>query len=287
MQVNRPTRWSDLQRPPLRVASLRRAILGSAGPWTRLDVVAVTGSTNADLVARARAGAAGHGAVLTADHQHAGRGRRDRSWTTPPGAALAVSMLVRPEQVPPARWSWLPLVAGLGVLDALVGVAGVDARLKWPNDVLVDDAKVCGVLCEVVDRPDGPAVVVGVGINVSQTAEELPVPTATSLLLSGSAITDRDTVLRAVLRAFGDRYLAWVGARGDPRGSDIGAGYREACVSIGQRVRVDLPGGSELFGRAAEVDDEGRLVVDAGGVRHRLAAGDVVHVRSARGSDTA
>ncbi len=281
------TSWADLSRPPLRAEPLRRALVGGGGPWTSLDVVAATGSTNADLAARARAGTAAAGAVLTTDDQRAGRGRRDRSWTAPPRSAVAVSVLVQPDAVPRAAWSWLPLVVGVGVVDALVRVAGLDARLKWPNDVLVGDLKVCGVLAEVVELDQGAAVVVGVGINVSQSAEELPVPTATSLALAGAATTDRDTVLRAVLRSVGVRYLAWVEAAGDPRRSGVGAAYRERCSTIGRRVRVDLPGEGALEGEAEGVDDDGRLLVNAAGAGVRaLAAGDVVHVRPAPASDT-
>ena len=274
------TPWGDLSRPPLRVLPLRRALVDGVGPWTSVDVVAATGSTNADLVARARAGSVRAGAVLTTDDQQAGRGRRERTWTTPPRSSLAVSVLLQPSDVPRSAWTWLPLVAGVGVVDALVRVAGLDARLKWPNDVLVDEQKVCGLLAEVVETPDGAAVVVGIGLNVSQSPEELPVPTATSLALAGSATTDRDTVLRAVLRAVGARYTAWVEADGDPRASSVGAAYRERCATIGRRVRVELPGETVLSGEAEGVDDEGRLLVrDHSGDVRALAAGDVVHVR--------
>jgi BirA family transcriptional regulator, biotin operon repressor / biotin---[acetyl-CoA-carboxylase] ligase len=256
-----------------------------AGPWVGLDVVGSTGSTNADLAARARAGTADHGWVLAADHQVAGRGR---SWTAPPRAAVAVSVLVRPGAVPVPAWSWLPLLAGLAVVDALVRTGGLQARLKWPNDVLVDGRKVAGVLAEVVEHPAGSAVVLGIGLNVSQSQDELPVPTATSLRLAGASTTDRDVVLRAVLRALGDRYTAWQGAGGDPRASGVGAGYRERCSTIGLTVRVTLPGDAVLTGTAEGVDEAGRLLVsDEAGVRQVLAAGDVVHVRSVSGPGTA
>jgi BirA family biotin operon repressor/biotin-[acetyl-CoA-carboxylase] ligase len=288
-------RWADLARPPLRAAPLRQALVAPGGVWTSLEVVAATGSTNADLASRVRAGQAQPGAVLTTDDQQAGRGRRDRRWVTPPRSAVAVSVFLRPDGVPRALWSWLPLLAGLGVSDALARTAGLDVRLKWPNDVLVAEQKVCGVLAEVVEHPDGSGVVVGVGINVSQTRDELPVPTATSLSLAGSATTDRDTVLRAVLRAVGGRYQAWAAACGDPRASGIGAAYRERCATIGQQVRVELPGprqddrnGRSVRGEAEGVDDDGRLLVRPDGApTQALAAGDVVHVRAATdaGSD--
>lgn len=277
--------WHDLRRPPLRQDALRRALVAPHGPFARLDVVAATGSTNADLraAAAADAGAWPDLSVLTTDHQQAGRGRLDRTWETPARAAVTVSVLLRPS-VPPTRWSWLPLLAGAAVADALHRVCGVAAGLKWPNDVLVagDDGeqrKVCGVLTEVVAGQQ--AVVVGVGVNVSQSAAELPVPSATSLLLAGAATTDRDTVLRAVLRALADTYVAWTAAAGDVAASGLAAAVRERCWTLGRPVEVDLPGGTVLRGTAEELDDEGRLVVrDAGGTRHAVAAGDVVHARS-------
>lgn len=305
--------WTDLDRPPLRQAALRAALTGGHDPaWRQLEVVAATGSTNADLAARAVAGAA-EGLVLTTDDQTAGRGRLGRAWTSPPRAAIAVSVLLRPAgepvgagtsptgdltAAPPvdqARWSWLSLLAGLAVVDALTRVCGLPARLKWPNDVLVpaagvpapDDAdpdlrKVCGLLAEVVTTPTGPAVVLGAGINVSQDAAELPVPTATSLRLAGSATTDRDTVLRAYLRALSARYRRWRAAGGDPRASGVGAAYREACVTIGRDVAVRLPGAEPVTGRAEGVDDDGRLLVATGGRVRSFAAGDVLHARDRR-----
>jgi BirA family biotin operon repressor/biotin-[acetyl-CoA-carboxylase] ligase len=249
-----------------------------------VELVDRTGSTNADLAARARAGEAA-GLVLTTDDQVAGRGRLAREWTTPPRSSIAVSVLLAPT-APVERWGWLPLLTGLAVARALTRVAGLRAVLKWPNDVLVpvvggerDLYKVCGVLAEAVETPSGRSVVVGLGINVSQDAAELPVPQATSLRIAGAATTDRDTVLRAVLRQLAADVRAWDAAGGDPRASGLGPAYREACSTIGRRVEVHLPGREALSGTCDGVDDDGRLLLrdDAGG-DHALAAGDVVHV---------
>ena len=259
------------------------------GPWTSVEVLASTGSTNEDLAARAAAGAAVHGAVLATDHQVAGRGRRERTWTAPPRSSLAVSMLIVPGTVPgvvpQARWSWLPLLVGVGVVEALTEVAGVTAALKWPNDVLLDVdgdwLKVCGVLAQVVRTPAGAGVVVGLGLNVNQRADELPVPTAASLATAAATTTDRDTVLRAVLRAVGTWVQTWQRFEGDPVASGLGPAYRRLCRTIGREVRVHLPGGLVLEGVASGVDDEGRLLVSPadGSPARPLAAGDVVHVR--------
>lgn len=274
--------WGDLARPPLRVAALRRALVDVAGPWTSVDVLASTGSTNTDLAARAAAGTAGHGAVLTAEHQVAGRGRRDRTWVAPPRSAIAVSVLVLPAGVPQARWSWLPLLTGVAVVQALTDVAGVHAALKWPNDVLLevdgDWRKVCGVLAQVVPTPAGPGVVVGLGLNVSQVAAEMPVH-AVSLASAAASTTDRETVLRAVLRSLGHLLQGWIDRQGEP--SAIGPAYRRACRTVASTVEVHLPDGARLAGVATGVDDDGLLLVSpADGTPTRaLAAGDVVHVR--------
>lgn len=302
-----PGPFTDLDRPPLRERALAAALTGraghrdaqdgAAGVWRAIEVVAETGSTNADLARRAAAGEA-EGLVLVADQQSAGRGRLARTWTTPPRAAIAVSVLLRPDGVPPERLGWLPLLGGLAVVDAVRSRCGLPARLKWPNDVLVPidglpqaassgaaEGKLCGVLAEVVPSlspamPATPAaVILGAGINVSQTADELPVPTATSLRLAGSAVTDRDTVLRAYLRALAVRYRAFVEAAGDPRRSGIGAAYREACSTLGREVEVHLPARDVVRGTAREVDDDGRLVVLTGDGEVPFAAGDVVHLR--------
>lgn len=279
-------RWSDLRRPPLREAALRRVLLAPSGPLGRLDVVRETGSTNADLVAAALRDPAEWPdlSVLAADSQTAGRGRLGRSWTTPPGSALAVSVLVHPPWRT-STWSWLPLLAGLAVVEAVGSAAGLDAGLKWPNDVLVtvdgERRKVCGVLTEVVPASAGPAVVVGLGLNVSQTLDELTFPSATSLALAGAATTDRDTLLRAVLRAFASRYLQW---REDGVDAGLSARVREVCWTLGEPVLVTLPGGGVLEGLAEELDADGRLVVRSpDGELHPVAAGDVVHARVAGG----
>jgi len=280
--------WSDLDRPPLRVASLRRAIAGQDGPLRRLEVVPATASTNADLVAAAAdADAWPHLSLLVAEHQLAGRGRLGRSWQTPARAALTMSLLVRPT-VPRERWAWLPLLAGVGVVRALREVAGVQAGLKWPNDVLVpprpgehaDGAhgagKVAGLLAEV----SGDAVVLGIGLNVTAAREELPAG-GTSLRESGSATTDRDTVLRAVVRELGVGLRSWQDHGGDAAASGLAAATRELCVTLGLPVRVEQPGGGPV-GVAEGIDDDGRLLVrtPAGGLE-AVAAGDVVHLRDA------
>ncbi|HEY6797266.1 MAG TPA: biotin--[acetyl-CoA-carboxylase] ligase [Kineosporiaceae bacterium] len=280
------TPWARLDRPPLREQGLRRALVAGDDPsWRAIEVLPRTGSTNADLAARARAGEPA-GMVLATDDQVAGRGRLSREWIVPPRSSVTVSVLLAPRAAAD-RWGWLPLLTGVSVVRALTRYAGVRAVLKWPNDVLVpvlggdlELYKVCGILAEAVETPSGPAVVVGIGLNVSQEPDELPIPTATSLRLAGAATTDRDTVLRVILRQLAIDVRTWDAAGGDPRASGVGAAYREACTTIGRRVEVLLPAGPPIEGDCEGVDDDGRLLVrDDAGREHALAAGDVVHVK--------
>ncbi len=186
-------------------------------------------------------------------------------------------MLLEPA-VPPERWPWISLLTGLAVTDALRDVAGVGADLKWPNDVLVGDRKLAGILVERIETPGRAGAVVGVGINVSSTRADLPVETATSLALEGAGELDPTLVLAGLLDALGRRYDAWHAAGGDPRGG-LHAAYRARCTTVGRRVRVHLPRDAVLDGEAVDVDPDGHLVVEAAGHRHVLGVGDVVHVR--------
>ena len=285
--------YTDLDRPPLSAARLRRALVAPNGPWRRLELLAETGSTNADAVAAARSGEP-EGLVVVAERQTSGRGRRGRVWQSPPRAGLATSVLLRPGEadaergwapVPVTGYGWLPLLAGVALVEAVRLLAELDARLKWPNDLLVDGAKCAGVLAEAVpgenDRP--PAIVVGVGLNVTLRADELPEnPTglpATSLQLAGATATDRDPLLRALLRSLADWYERWRDAGGDAEASGLREAYLAGCATIGRQVRVLLPDGSEAHGTATGVDADGQLLVETNAETLRLAAGDVLHLR--------
>jgi len=264
--------FNDLNRPPLDEAALRAALIGTDSLWQDVEVTVETPSTNVALAERARAGAPG-GSVLTTDHQSAGRGRMDRRWEAPPRSGLAVSVLLRPIDVPAARWVWLPLLVGLAV-DATVNAAGVRSGLKWPNDVVVGDRKLAGILLERVDTSSGPAAIAGVGLNVTLTDEELPTAQATSLQLEGATSTDRSVLLRSYLRNLEALYRSWVASAGDPA-AGIQESYVRRCVTIGRNVCVQNPDGTQTEGTAEAIDDFGRLVV--GGIA--ISAGDVVHVR--------
>lgn len=237
--------------------------------WGPVDVLAATGSTNADLAAAARAGLA-PGAVLIASHQSAGRGRLARTWEAPPDTSVACSVLVRPDH-PADEWGWLPLLTGMGVVDGIRDATGLDARLKWPNDVLVDQRKLCGILCERVETATGACAVLGFGINLTLTRDQLPVPTATSLLLEGSSVS-ATIVLASVLGHLAARIAAW------NRGDDPREAYRSRCDTLGRDVEVHTMDGVRA-GRAIDVDPAGGLVVEHGDVTATHLAGDVIHLR--------
>jgi biotin-[acetyl-CoA-carboxylase] ligase BirA-like protein len=268
------SRWSDLDRPRLDARALRSALARDTGLWRSLEVVDEIGSTNAALVAAA-AEDAPEGTVLIAEHQVTGRGRLDRVWTSPPRAGLTLSMLLRPD-VPAARRGWLPLLTGVALAESVRGVTGVQVSLKWPNDLLAADGrKLAGILAE----SSGTAVVVGVGLNVSTSAAELP-ETATSLSAVLGAGVDRAPILLAFLRAFEARYRRWSDGVGDPLSSGLARDYLAWSSTVGTTVSVALPDGSTLEGVAQAVDWDGRLVVATpGGTVVELASGDVRHVR--------
>jgi BirA family biotin operon repressor/biotin-[acetyl-CoA-carboxylase] ligase len=199
----------------------------------------------------------------------------DRTWNSPPSAGLTFSLLVRPS-VPISRWGWLPLLAGLALQQSI----GHSASLKWPNDVLLGPQrhKVAGIL---VQAGEGAAVV-GIGLNVTTTRAELPVETATSLLLEGFAdlAGDRAGMLGAFLLRFGALFDAWEAADGDASRSGLAEQYRAACDTLGSAVAVDF-GTESHNAEALDVDSDGRLLVRIEGesTPRALSAGDITHLR--------
>lgn len=287
------THPDDPSRAPLRVDEVRAALLAPAGPLARCVVVPRAGSTSTDLLALLAADPAwADGGLLAAEHQDAGRGRAGHTWTTPPGAALTFSLALRPG-VPREHWGWLPLVTGLAVARAVRSTTGLAAGVKWPNDVLVPAAdgadlpgwgryrKAVGVLAEVAPGGGGDAVVLGIGMNVGQAPDELPVPSATSLRAAGAPDADRTTVLLAVVRELAALVDRWRAAGGDAALAGLDVEVAEVCLTLGAVVRATLPDGTELRGTAERIAADGALVVrDAAGVEHVLLAGDVRHVRA-------
>lgn len=241
----------------------------------RLEVVAATGSTNADLRAHAGEGESWpHLSTLVTDDQTAGRGRLDRVWTAPAGASLAVSVLLRRLPASPAARGWIPLIAGAAMAEAVAAqLPSRSVAVKWPNDVLVDDRKICGILAEAATD----AVVVGAGVNTAMTAEQLPVPTATSFAVLGSGV-DVDRLLADYLEAL-RAHLEALTASDDAVRSGVHAVVTAHCTTLGRRVQVSLPDGRMLDAEATALDVDGRLLVTVDGVEQAISAGDVVHAR--------
>ena len=295
--------YNDLNRPPLNEGSLQRALMVPGEFVSALRVLPEVDSTNTALLTAAADGAP-HASVVVAEAQTAGKGRLGRTWAAPPRSGLFVSILLRPE-IPPSRWGWLPLLAGVAARSAVARVSELEIALKWPNDLILPgpakedpdpakadtepedtgsgygtDRKLGGILAEQGGDNADPYVVVGIGINVTLRADELPVSHATSLALAGAAVTDRDTLLRVLLRTFGSWYDDWAGAGGDAEASGLAAAYRAACATLDRPVRAELPGGATVSGQATGVDADGRLLVrTAAGTTSPIGAGDVVHLR--------
>jgi BirA family transcriptional regulator, biotin operon repressor / biotin---[acetyl-CoA-carboxylase] ligase len=294
-----PSREPSSGRPsdPLDAGALRSEVGG--GLWTSVTVVPSTGSTNADLLA---AGGP-EGQVLVAEEQTAGRGRMGRSWVSQPGAALTFSVLLRPDSVPPERRGWLTLLAGVAVAQSVRAVSDLPATLKWPNDVLLHDGKLAGILAE--QAADG-AVVIGMGINVATTADALPTGPGglrgTSIAIeadrevgrgrpggrsgpvgrgnSAGETVARQRLLAEILREMERHYVAFRD-NPDPEATGLLSEYRTLCVTLGQQVRAELPGGRVVTGEATGVDAVGRLLITPPGAAAPVpvSAGDIVHLR--------
>ncbi len=271
-------------------------LLRPAGPLARAELVAVAGSTNEDLAAGLRADPAAwpSPSLLVADHQADGRGRAGRGWQTPPRAALTLSVAFE-LGVPPAAAGWLPLLAGLATVAAVRDVAGIAATLKWPNDVLVpapDGAelpgwgarrKVAGILAELVVAPGRPTtVVVGIGLNVSQGSQELPVPSAASLAQGAGHAPDRARLLVAVVSGLTAAVERWQAAGGDAVAAGLADEVTQVCATLGEDVDVELPGGDVARGRASGLRADGALLIATPTGPRAVLAGDVHHVRRGR-----
>jgi len=250
----------------------------TAAVAARLVIVPQSASTNAELRERsADADAWPHLSVLVTDTQTAGRGRLERSWVTPAGSALAVSVLLRALPDDMQARGWIPLAAGVAMTDAVSAqLPGRDVGLKWPNDVLVDGRKICGILAEAT----ADAVIVGSGVNTAMTAEQLPVPTAVSFTAL-DVEADADRLIADYLTRL-DALIDALHRGEDAVSSGLHAATVARCVTLGQQVRVLLPGAAELNGTARGIDADGRLVVADDAGEHPVSAGDVVHVRPAR-----
>jgi BirA family biotin operon repressor/biotin-[acetyl-CoA-carboxylase] ligase len=185
---------------------------------------------------------------------------------------LALSVMLRPSVKDVERWGWLPLLGGLAVVDGIRAATGARAELKWPNDVLLDGKKLCGILAERIESEPAPAVVIGMGINTKMGVSELPVHTATSLAVAGFR-ADPVPLAVAVLDALASWYRRW------EDGASLLEPYRAGCATIGKSVRVLVSDSDTFTGRAVGLDEAGRLVVSDGDQERVFSAGDIVHLR--------
>jgi BirA family transcriptional regulator, biotin operon repressor / biotin---[acetyl-CoA-carboxylase] ligase len=236
-----------------------------------------------DEAARLAAMGAPEGIVVRAEFQRAGRGRAGRAWASPPGASLLITLLLRPE-APPDRLSVLPLIAGIAVAEAIEALDAGPVWLKWPNDVWlgnpIDGRKAAGILTS--GRTRGDAVeyaLVGIGINVSSPADSLP-PGATSLEAASGSPIDCERLLAALLAAFANGYAEFLAHRGRPPLD----GWRRRAALLDQDVAVMI-GGEWRAGTLLGIDDDGALLLRAGGKTVRIVAGDLV--RGPRPADQA
>lgn len=249
----------------------------------RLTYLQETGSTNDDL--RARVDAPEFTTIVTTS-QIGGRGRLGRVWIAPPGQSVAISVLLRPTMsgrtIDQAGLGWIPLIAGLAMTRAIDALGPRDgATLKWPNDVLIDGRKVSGILTEL--GQDG-SIVIGAGVNLAIPVDGLPTATSTSLGLVGVEPTGAelvDLVVSGWLTELTVLYSRFLDAGADAGVSGIHSDVEAACSTLGREVRVALPGGGTLTGRALRLDVAGRIEIarSPDGEVQAVAAGDVEHLR--------
>ncbi len=249
----------ELLRTPLDQDEINRLIT----PYWRVKVVELTSTTQGDLINLASNGLAKVGDVIATEFQSDGRGRLDRKFEAPTGSALLFSFFIKPKRQRD-DWGWLPLIAGFCVAKSL---HAFHATLKWPNDILINQKKVSGLLAQVV----GDGVVIGIGINVAMEKNELPVESATSLLLEGCVDMTRDELLCEILEEFEDHFTAW-----DQGIDEVQSLYRHLSSTLGKNVRVEYPGGVSHLAVAVEISDTGALILDDG---VHVQAADVIHLR--------
>jgi len=229
-------------------------------------VVEVTGSTQDDLYQLASSASAIPKTILASEYQSSGRGRLDRTFEAPTHSALTFSIYIEPK-AEKEEWSFLTLLAGISVHEALHTLdPQVGVGIKWPNDLFIGDKKFVGMIAQATEK----GVVLGIGINVGMTQEELPVENATSLVLEEFAELDRNVILASIINHFEINLEMW------ENDQSFLAQYRSASVTIGRDVEVTLPGGEKIKSRALDISHAGGLLLEDGS---EVTVGDVVHLR--------
>jgi BirA family biotin operon repressor/biotin-[acetyl-CoA-carboxylase] ligase len=247
-------------------APLNKSIIdANISQYWRVSVVDLTTSTQSDLAELVNSSVAKSGEVIAAEFQSAGRGRLDRSFEAPPESALLFSFFLKPKRAR-SDWSFISFLAAMAMHEVISKDIADKVSLKWPNDVLIGDRKVAGLLAQQI----GDGVIVGIGINVAMGADELPVPTATSLALAGSSNLDRNLLLSAFLNQFADIFKEW------DSGGDFLEEYRQVCSTLGRQVRVEVLGRDSIEAEAVAITAQGALILSDG---TEVNVGDVVHLR--------
>ena len=253
---------NEVLRTPLDEAEINSRVT----PYWRVSVVELTGSTQNDLLQLVESNNALDGQVIATEFQSNGRGRLDRTFQAPAQSALLFSFYIKPRNQR-SEWGFIPLIAGLSLVRAITTIdTAMNVSLKWPNDLIINEKKCAGIIAQTTNE----GVVIGIGLNVSMTPNELPVSTATSLAIEGSTITDRNLLLSHLLNTFAELFEAW------EEGSELLDEYASASSTIGKKVRIELPGGENLEATVARISHTGELVLDDG---RYVSAGDVIHLR--------
>jgi BirA family biotin operon repressor/biotin-[acetyl-CoA-carboxylase] ligase len=254
----------ELHREALRESELHAEL----SPYWRVSVVDVTGSTQVDLAESIRAHSAVDGDVLVANYQSDGKGRLDREFIAAPSAALLFSLYKKVTR-PRDEWNFIALLTALSITEALTDLdRNITLSIKWPNDILVNDKKVAGLLCQ--GENDG--VIVGVGLNVGMQETELPVPTATSLYLEKFSQLDRNEILKRILRSFNENFEAWHEQGSAPFISQ----YENLCSSLNRDIQIIWPAGDSQATQATGISIRGELILNDGVL---VNSADVLHLR--------
>ena len=228
-------------------------------------MVDLTASTQIDLSELVNASVAKSGEVIATEFQSNGRGRLDRTFEAPPQSALLFSLYIAPQRAR-SDWSFISFLAALAMREVITENLVENITLKWPNDILIGDKKVAGLLAQQI----GDGVIIGIGLNVAMDADELPVPTATSLALAGSNNLDRNLLLSAFLNRFEIIFNEW------DSGSDFLEKYRQVSSTLGRQVRVEVLGRDSIEAEAVSITAQGALILSEG---TEVNVGDVVHLR--------
>lgn len=247
-------------------APLNKSIIATKiSQYWRVSVVDLTTSTQNDLAELVNSSVAKTGELIAAEFQSAGRGRLDRTFEAPPASALLFSFYLQPKR-DRSDWSFISFLAAIAMQEVISEGLADKATLKWPNDILIGEKKVAGLLAQQA----GNGLIVGIGLNVAMSEAELPVQTATSLAIAGSSNLDRNQLLAEFLNRFEGVFTQW------DSGMNFLDNYRQISSTIGQDVRVEVTGRVPIEGKAVAISAQGALILSDG---FEVNVGDVVHLR--------